>query len=602
MPSMEVPPARRVWTRKPSGPLIGVVADSGQLARVASTAGIDFLMGLSAGIYRNHGASVLGGCLPFVNSNDMTEAWVCERIVPAAGSTPVFAGLLVGDPTCPIEERFERLRARGVSGIVNYPSLSLLDGTLRQIYEANGCTVEAEVELMALARSFGFTTFGFVGAEREVATRFVDSGIDLLIMTPGLTRMLEDIHERRDRLQHDILRLNEVLEEVRRRSPQLPCLVYGGPITSPEDLEQVYRQTTFDGFVGGSVYGRYPVESGLSTAIRRFQSVGIHPEGERQSGLGPMIGATPPMRELFRLIRRAAACDLNVCAEGESGVGKELVATSIHRLSSRSQGALVTLNCGAIPESLLESELFGHERGAFTGADRRRLGKFELANNGTLFLDEVGDLSLRAQVALLRAIQQREITRVGGNVSIPVNVRIVAATNQPLASLVDQGKFRADLYYRLNNLTLEVPPLRDRLDDIPLLVEPILANLRVQMSREFLDLSPPFHEKLRKHAWPGNLRELQHVIAQAALLEDGALLTGRHFVPSAGEASRFQANGKAAARTLAEDVGADLRESRRGRIRQALHEAEGNKSQAAEILGVSRKTLYAWLRELNESE
>jgi len=581
--------------------MIGMVADSGQLARVASVAGVDFLLGMSAGIYRNHGVSVLAGCLPFQNSNDMTESWVCEQIIPAAGSTPVIAGLLAADPTCPLDERLERLRAHGVTGIINYPSVSLLDGTLRQIYEENGCDVEAEVAMMSLARGFGFSTFGFVGAELDTAVRFVESGVDLLIMTPGLTRVLDDIHERRDRLQHDILRLNEGIEAVRRQNPRLPCLVYGGPITSPEDLEQVYRQTTFDGFVGGSVFGRYPVETSVTTAIRRFQGVVIHPEGERQTGLGPMIGGTPPMRELYRLIRRAAACDLNVCAEGESGVGKELVATSIHRLSNRSQGALVTLNCGAIPDSLLESELFGHERGAFTGADRRRLGKFELANNGTLFLDEVGDLSLRAQVALLRAIQQREITRVGGNVSLPVNVRIVAATNQPLASLVEQGRFRADLYYRLNNLTLTVPPLRDRLDDIPLLVEPILANLRVQMGREFLDLAPQFQEKLRRHSWPGNLRELQHVVAQAALLEDGPLLSGRHFIPSAHSEFPGAVTVKSASRSLAEDVGADLRETRRNRIRQALRDASGNKSQAAAILGVSRKTLYAWLRELEES-
>ncbi len=594
-------PVSATWSRNPTTPLVGVVADSGQLAKIASEARADFLLSLSAGIYRNQGVSVLAGCLPFQNSNDMTEEWTCRQVMPRAGATPVVAGLLAADPTCAPADRLERLRAAGVAGIINYPSVSLLDGSLRQIYEANGCTVEAEISLLAMARSLGFATFAFAGVDLDANVRFVRSGVDLLIMTPGLTRVLDDIHERRDRLQQEIRRLNEGLEVVRRENPRLPCLVYGGAITLTEDLEQVYRQTTFDGFVGGSVFGRYPVETSVTMAIRRFQGVVIHPEGERTTGLGPMIGRTPPMRELFRLIRRAAACDLNVCTEGESGVGKELVATHIHRLSNRSQGALVTLNCGAIPESLLESELFGHERGAFTGADRRRLGKFELAHDGTLFLDEVGDLSLRGQVALLRAIQQREITRVGGNVSIPVNVRIVAATNQPLASLVEQGKFRADLYYRLNNLTLSVPPLRDRLDDIPLLVEPILANLRVQMGREFLDLSPQFQEKLRKHSWPGNLRELQHVVAQAALLEDGPLLSGRHFLPSECAPIQDAGAAKRSHRSLAEDVGADLRETRRSRIRQALRDALGNKSQAADILGVSRKTLYAWLRELEES-
>jgi two-component system response regulator HydG len=308
--------------------------------------------------------------------------------------------------------------------------------------------------------------------------------------------------------------------------------------------------------------------------------------------LGPLLGASEPMRELFRLIERAASADLNVCIEGASGVGKELVATQIHRMSSRSHGPLVTLNCGAIPESLLESELFGHEKGAFTGADHRRLGKFELADHGTLFLDEIGDLSPRGQVALLRAIQQREVTRVGGDALIAVNVRILSASNRSLADLVAEGKFRADLYYRLNNLTLVVPPLRQRLEDLPLLVRPILAALRIQMNRELTELSPRFYQKLERHAWSGNLRELQHVISQAALLEDGPVLEGRHFSPIAAAPLPAKA-------ALNEQLTSQVRGRRWERVRQALADAEGNKSRAAVILGVSRKTLYAWLKDLD---
>lgn len=579
-------------------PILGVVADTGQVARLAAELRVDFLLALSAGVYRNQGVSALAACLPFQNSNDVMEGLVRDRILPASGTIPVVAGLLAGDPTCSSSERLARLGSWGVSGVVNYPSLTLLDGSLRQVFEAEGCTVEAEIELLNDARRSGLATIGFVGAEVEAVARFVESGVDLLILTAGLTRVLDDIPERRDRLQQDIRRLNKALDVARRINPGLPCLVFGGPITLPEDLERVYRQSTFDGFVGGSVFGRFPIEGAVTTAIRRFQAVAIHPEGERQAGLGPMIGTTPAMRELFRLIPRAAACDLNVCVEGESGVGKELVATHIHRLSGRSQGALVTVNCGAIADSLLESELFGHERGAFTGADRRRLGKFELAHNGTLFLDEVGDLSPHGQVALLRAIQQREITRVGGNSSIPVNFRIVSASNQPLTSLVEQGRFRADLYYRLNNLTLKVPPLRDRLDDIPLLVDPILGDLAVQMDRELAGLSPTFHQKLRDHSWPGNLRELQHVLAQAALLEDGMILSGRHFRPIPGQGVPADRGAHPTTAGLAGPSEAELSEARRVKIQQALRDALGNKSRAAAILGVSRKTLYAWIKAI----
>jgi two-component system response regulator HydG len=187
-------------------------------------------------------------------------------------------------------------------------------------------------------------------------------------------------------------------------------------------------------------------------------------------------------------------------------------------------------------------------------------------------------------VALLRAIQQRQVTRVGGNAPVPVDNRVLSASNQPLARLVGRGRFRADLYYRLNNLTLVVPPLRERLDDLPLLVEPVLAALRVQMNRELTGLAPQFFDKLRRHAWPGNVRELQHVLSQAALLEDGPVLRGRDFAP-AGAAPAF-----------AEEA-SDGREARRRQAQEALRQARGNKSRAAALLGVSRKTLYAWLRD-----
>ncbi|MDR3635571.1 MAG: sigma 54-interacting transcriptional regulator [Isosphaeraceae bacterium] len=578
-----------------AAPLLGVIADSGQLTRLAVKEGADCLLALSAGIYRNLGVSALAAFLPFGNSNDQTEALVERTVLPASGDVPVIAGLLASDPTAPLADRLQRLRRWGVRGITNYPSASLLEGTLRQVFETEGCTIDAEVELLAEARKQGLATVAFAGTEPGAAARFAGSGVDALILTPGQTQLLDDIHERRDRLQEAIRQLKATLAGIKRKHPRLLCLVFGGPITLPEDLEQVYRQTSFDGFVGGSVFGRYPVESGVAATLRRFKSVVVPAAAAGESALGPMIGASRAMQQLFRLVRRVAACDLNVCVEGESGVGKELVATHIHQLSARSHGALVTLNCGAISESLLESELFGHERGSFTGADHRRLGKFELAHNGTLFLDEVGDLSPRGQVALLRAIQQREITRVGGDRSIPVNVRVLSASNQPLSALVAQGRFRADLYYRLNTLTLSVPPLRERLDDIPLLVEPILAALRVQMGHGRLDLSPHFHAKLRRHDWTGNLRELQHVIAQAALLEEGPVLNGTHFEPMPG--ATFNAAATTAASGASHAFVARHHAERRERAHRALADARGNKSRAAETLGVSRKTFYAWLRD-----
>jgi two-component system response regulator HydG len=382
-----------------------------------------------------------------------------------------------------------------------------------------------------------------------------------------------------------------MLEEVQKSGRKIPCLAYGGPVTSAEDVEQLFRLSSVDGFAGGSVFERFPLRDVTGSVVRRFKSVAAE-RGERslESGLGQMIGSSAPMRELFTLIKRIAPFDVNVCIEGESGTGKELVATHLHRISTRAHQAFVTLNCGAIPDTLLESELFGHEKGAFTGAERRRIGKFELAHRGTLFLDEIANLSPHGQVALLRAIQQREITRVGAEATIPVDVRVFAASNQGLLALVEQGRFRADLYHRLNQITVPIPPLRERLDDLPLLIEDILRKLRIQLNRKLAGVSPRFMTKLQKHAWTGNVRELQHVVLHAALREDGPLLEGTHFQAASNVIldRAFAAN--------ADRGGRD--DAWRAAVRKALRDARGNKSRAAVALGVTRRTLYAWLRDL----
>jgi len=262
----------------------------------------------------------------------------------------------------------------------------------------------------------------------------------------------------------------------------------------------------------------------------------------------------------------------------------------LHRHSARSRGPLITLNCGAIPDSLLESELFGHEKGAFTGAHRQRLGKFELAHRGTLFLDEIGDLSPHGQVALLRAIQQREITRVGGDVTIPVDVRIITASHQSLPQLIREKRFREDLFYRLNHISIRMPALRERMDDLHLLSDAILARLKVQLNRKAIGLSRRFVEKLALHTWPGNVRELEHVLRQAALLEESLVLSGRHFTPQPLSAEAVPGSRPSPTDRKTSDR---LGETARDAIANAL----GNKSRAAAQLGISRKTLYAWLRE-----
>ncbi|MBE7464336.1 MAG: phosphoenolpyruvate hydrolase family protein [Planctomycetes bacterium] len=561
---------------------IGVVAGSGEVARAAVHAGADYLVALSAGYFRNLGRSSIAAFMPYGNANAQTEALLREHLLPHAGACPVLAGCFghAGDPE--LAAALERYKHWGVRALTLWPSVGAIDGTYRAALEADGLSLAREIEALRWAKTLGFETFPYAYTAEEAA-RWAESGCDGVVLVMGLTQGIADLQEKRDRLQQAFTTLNAMHAAVRAVRPGIPCLAYGGPVTTPEDLELLFRFTNVDGFAGGSVFERLPLRDITGTTVRRFKSVAAAVGSPGEASLGPMIGRSPAMAELFQLIRRVAGYDVGVLIEGETGAGKELVAGQVHRLSARAHQAFVTLNCGALPETLLESELFGHEKGAFTGADRRRPGKFELAHRGTLFLDEIASLSPHGQVALLRALQQHEITRVGGDQVIPVDVRVVAAANVPLERLVERGLFRADLYHRLNQFTLGVPPLRERGGDLILLAEEILRRLAIQLDKRLIGLAPHFVERLEVHAWPGNVRELQHVILQAALREDGPVLEGAFFQPL---------------RTIAEPgAGTGRGEAWRQAVRAAYRDAKGNKARAAAALGVTRKTLYGWLRE-----
>ena len=572
-------------SRDQQRPLVAVVAGSGQVARSAVAARADLLLVLNAGLYRNLGYGSLASFLPYGNANEQTELLLRQHVLPRAGRVPVVAGVFGTDPVTDVVQHLERLRALGVRGVTNWPALGFVDGQYREALEAEGFDTASELNMLIAARARGLATFGFALTEDDVR-RFAGVS-DGLILNVGLTQQVDDRQDRRDRVQAAIVRLNRMLAAARKINPHLVCLMFGGPVTSAEDFEAVARQSRIDGFAGGSVFERLPVQRAVEALVRQFRGVTLGAAERQPDRLGSLLGHSPAMQQLFDTIRRVAPYDVNVCVAGATGSGKELVAAEIHRLSPRGHEPFVILNCGAIPDTLLESELFGYEKGAFTGADRRRLGKFELADRGTLFLDEVADLSPRAQVALLRAIQQGEVLRVGGDKPIHVNVRIITATHEDLPRCVAQGRFRADLYFRLNQVALRVPSLFERREDIPLLVGELLARLRGRLGRELSGLTPEFQRRLMIYAWPGNVRELEHVICRAAILEDGAELAGHSFLPEPGLPAQFRVVGPGA-----RQVSAELRR----RAEEALGRAGGNKSQAAALLGVSRKTLYKWLR------
>jgi two-component system, NtrC family, response regulator HydG len=309
-----------------------------------------------------------------------------------------------------------------------------------------------------------------------------------------------------------------------------------------------------------------------------------------------MIGRAPVMQDLFDTIRRMAPHARTVLVTGETGTGKELVAKALHALGQRSARAFVTVNCSAVVETLFESELFGHVRGAFTGATEHKIGVFEHASSGTLFLDEVGELPLSAQAKLLRTIEHGEIQRVGSLESRHVDVAVIAATNRDLRSEAAAGRFRSDLYYRLGIIEIHLPPLRDRREDIPYLVAAFVRDCARRLERPITGVTAHFERLMQQASWPGNVRELRNVIERACLLSDGHVLTERDL---GAAMSRGSMPPPPADRSEPSPAATLLSTAQRGQIERVLRETGGNKARAAKLLGVSRRSLYRWIERLD---
>ena len=319
-------------------------------------------------------------------------------------------------------------------------------------------------------------------------------------------------------------------------------------------------------------------------------------------GAPQLVGDDASLRKVFTGLQRAATTDTTVLIEGESGTGKELFARSLHALSGRADQPFVAINCAAIPETLLETELFGYEKGAFTGAAARKLGKFEVAHRGTLFLDEIGDLPLTLQAKILRALEEKRFERVGGTAQVQVDVRLVAATNRGLKAAVAARRFREDLYFRLSVFPITVPPLRERPGDIPLLARYFVERFCRDLKKKPLALSPAAVEHLQTYRWPGNVRELQNCIERAVILADGDSILPRHLnlsfvAPPEPEAAPGPWEQIDLSGTLAEASRRVLGEVEKRKIEQTLREADNNKGRASELLGITYKMLLSKLKE-----
>ncbi len=315
---------------------------------------------------------------------------------------------------------------------------------------------------------------------------------------------------------------------------------------------------------------------------------------QERGTFGRMIGASLEMRKIYQVVEQAAPTSASVLVNGESGTGKELVAQTVHQLSPRSAQPFVPLNCAAIPDTLLESELFGHEKGAFTGAIARRPGSFELANRGTLFLDEISEMTPTTQAKLLRVLQERTFRPLGGVREQSVDIRVIAATNVEPLEAVRQGKLREDLYYRLNVFNIRLPPLRDRKDDIPLLVQAFIREFNARNNRSVAGLTDAAMHVIERYDWPGNVRELRNVMERSTIVAKGALIDVAELPPLA--------NPPAAPRAAAGGLipGTTVDEAERQLIEVTLQHTGGNKTRAAEMLGISLKTLHNKLNRMKE--
>jgi two-component system response regulator HydG len=388
----------------------------------------------------------------------------------------------------------------------------------------------------------------------------------------------------------------EALKAIKEYNPAIPILIMTA-YSSVESAVEALKAGAYDYLTKPLDFEvlNMTVERALEHTRLQAENVDLKRRLQGSFTLAHIIGKSPPMKDLLDMVAMVAPTEATALITGESGTGKELIAKAIHYNSPRKDRPLVVVNCAALTETLLESELFGHEKGAFTGADRRRDGRFMQANRGTIFLDEIGEMSFTMQAKLLRVIQEREIQRVGSDTTLRVDVRILAATNRDLLEEVASGKFREDLFYRLNVVTLRVPPLRERFEDLPLLARHFLDRYADTNRKQVKGFTPLAMDMLLKYAWPGNVRELENAVERAVILVPGDYISEREF-PLSITRSYAQMTDATPPQTPSTQ-NHSLDEVEREAILATLKATAGNKSEAARRLGITRKTLHKKLHK-----
>ena len=380
----------------------------------------------------------------------------------------------------------------------------------------------------------------------------------------------------------------ELLKAAKAAHPRLACILLTAYGTVDQAVEAM--KDGADDFIMKPVdlaQLEARVAKALRTSALESEVAALRSQLDEKYGLENITGSSDAMKKVFRIVRQAAPTDATVLIQGPSGTGKELVAHAIHNLSPRAHGPFIAVQCGALPDTLLESELFGHEKGAFTGAVSRQIGRFEAADHGTIFLDEISEISPATQVKLLRVLETRTFTRLGGSEALKADIRIVSATNRDLRAYVDEGKFREDLFYRLNVVDIELPALRDRPGDVPLLVSRFLKEFSAANGGKVTGITPEAMKLLEAWHWPGNVRELRNTVEKMVVLSEG----GRLDVEDVPEQLRM--NEQAASLPASGTLG----EAEKAKILDTLRESGGNRTLAAQKLGISRRTIYRKLDE-----
>ncbi len=385
----------------------------------------------------------------------------------------------------------------------------------------------------------------------------------------------------------------EVLAKVRGESPGIPVIVLTGH-GSIDTAVDAMRNGAYDFLTKPLSLDRLSliVKRALAGRELEIRHSSLQQELDAKTSFESIIGKSNEMQRIFQMVRKAADSKASVLITGESGTGKELIANALHNLSPRKNNPFIKVHCAALSETLLESELFGHEKGAFTGAASRKRGRFELANTGTIFLDEIGEINQNVQIKILRVLQDKRFERVGGEETLEVDVRVIAATNRNLEEEITQGRFREDLFYRLNVVHIQVPPLRDRKDDIPLMLNAFLDEFNRENNKSITGFDSRSRSALYKYDWPGNIRQLRNCVESAVVMCSGNEITLEDLPPTV--------RGAAESNVIQVPMGVTMAEAEKIIIQQNLASNQGNKTKTADILGIGRKTLHRKLEEYGE--